>query len=74
MQIFLLGKLQHGAFHKQVHTSLADNLLLSGVLTEKQIEDDTHDRHETKHKNPCHGLLWLLVVHENRHDTSYRNR
>ena len=39
---------------------------------EEKIEDDADYRHETEHKNPCHGFLRLLVVHENSHDSTYR--
>ena len=71
MQVFLLGKFEHAALGEQVHTALADYLFLTGILAEEKIENDADYRHETEHKNPCHGFLRLLVVHENSHDSTY---
>ena len=74
MKILLLGKLQHGSLGKLVHASVADEPFLTGVLTEENVEDDSYERHEREHKNPCHRLSRLPVVHQDGDDSRYHNR
>ena len=74
MQILLLGKLQHRALGQLVHASIADQPFLSRVLPEEDVEDDSHERHESEHKNPRHRLGGLSVVHQDGDDSGNHDR
>ena len=65
-QILLFGKLQHRTLRELVQTVLRDHLLLPCVLSEEEIEYDTHQRKEYQHQHPRHGLGWLTVIHQHR--------
>ena len=63
-EVALLGKLQHGSLGQMIETLLADEAFLACVLAEEDVEDDADDGHEREHKNPCHGLCGLAIVHQ----------
>ena len=63
-QVALFGKLQHRALCQLVEALLTDHAFLSRVLTEEEVKDDSHDRHEREHQNPCHSLCRLTVIHQ----------
>ena len=69
MKILLLYEFQHRALGQLVHAPVADVTLLPGVLSEEDVEDDSHERHEGEHENPSHRLRRLSVVEQ---DADYR--
>ena len=69
MQVLLLGKLQHRALGELVHGTVADEPLLTDVLSEEHIEHDAEKGHKEQHHNPSYGLRWLFIVHQYRHDS-----
>ena len=71
VQVFLFHKLEHGAFRQLVQASLADHPVAPCVLAKEEIEHEAYKRQEHEHKNPCHRLCRLLVVHENGNDGHY---
>ena len=63
-EVALLGKLQHGSLGQMIETLLADEAFLACVLAEEDVEHNADDGHEREHKNPCHGLCGLAIVHQ----------
>ncbi len=67
MQGGLFDKAEHRTLGEQVEALTADDALLAGVAAEEYVEDDAAKRHEDQHKEPCHRLLGLTVVEQDRH-------
>ena len=63
LEVVLFHETEHRTFRQLVERTLADQLLLSVVETEEEVEDDAHDRYEEDDQRPGHGLGGLLVVH-----------
>ena len=60
----LLSELESGALRQLVEASLAYHPEAARVAPEEEVCYDAHRWQEREHKHPCHGLGWLLVVHE----------
>ena len=74
IQVALLHKSQHSALGYAVQTLFLNETLATGVLTEKEIQDDTCHWHEDEHQQPGQGLGWLTVVHHHCYGGGYHYR
>ena len=69
MKILLLYELEHGALGELVHAAVADKPFLAGILSEEEIEDNTHKGDEEEDQYPCHRLGGLTIVHQDGDDS-----
>ena len=70
-EVFLLGKLEHGALCQLVERSLADESFLACVLSEEEVKDDAQQGKEPQHEHPRHRLRRFAVVHDDAHHHTY---
>ena len=68
LQVLLPYELQHRALGQLIHRTLAHQLLLAGVHTKEEIEDDAHKGYEPDDECPCRRLCRLAVVHQHAYD------
>ena len=74
LKVALLHKFQHGTFGELIETALAHKPLAPCVLTEKEIEDESHDRHKIDDQHPGHCLCRLPVVHQDVEHCHYLDK
>ncbi len=63
-QVTLLNIFEHRPFRQLTQGALGDEALFACVLTEEDIKEDTYYWQGPEHKDPCHGLGGLPVVHD----------
>jgi len=54
-----------------IETLLADDFLLTRVLTEEDVENDANEGHEEEHQEPSYRLCRLPVVEQDGYHHGY---